>query len=120
VVPFYVAGGENALKGFLDFTEPNAEAVRRSREASPITYVKKGMPPFLLIHGTSDPVVPFHQANVMRDKLAQAGSSCEVLRVEGGAYCIPRNPTRLGKRRDPKTRTLSTPDMCAAERNGCR
>ena len=60
--------------------------MRRSREASPITYVKKGMPPFLLIHGTSDSVVPFHQATVMCDKMAKAGSSCEIFRVEGGAH----------------------------------
>src|SRR5439155_8056697 len=77
---------QRALKSLLDFTEPNAEAVRRMREASPITYVKKGMLPFLLIHGTSDAVVPFHQATLMCDKMAQAGASCEIFRVEGGAH----------------------------------
>jgi acetyl esterase len=88
-----------ALKGLLDFTEPDAEAVRRLREASPITYVKPGMPPFLLIHGTRDATVPFHQATVMCDKIAQEGSSCEIFRVEGGAHGMgswDKNPATQG------------------------
>jgi len=113
VVPFYApneleamitgsdqtASARPAIKGLLDFTEPNPEAVRRLREASPITYVKKGMPPFLLIHGTGDQTVPFHQATVMCDKIKQAGSSCEIFPVEGGAHGMgswDKNPSTQG------------------------
>jgi alpha-L-fucosidase 2 len=59
VIPFYapvdleamVVGQDKkdeaikALQALLDFTEPNDEAIRRLREASPIKYVTKGMPP---------------------------------------------------------------------------
>jgi acetyl esterase/lipase len=48
-----------ALQALLDVTEPNDEAIRRLREASPIKYVKKGMPPFLLIHGNRRPASGF-------------------------------------------------------------
>src|SRR5882672_4877778 len=87
--PDQTAGGETALKGFLDYTEPNAETVRRSREASPITYVKKGMPPFLLIHGTSD-------RHVRQD---DAGGLALRSRVEGGAHGMSswdKNPAMQG------------------------
>ncbi len=102
VVPFYAPndleamitgpdkteGGGPAIRGLLNFTEPDAAAIRKLREASPVTYVKKGMPPFLLIHGTKDMTVPFRQATLMCDKIKQAGSSCELFPVEGGAHGV--------------------------------
>ena len=83
------------FKIVFDFTESDAGAIWRLREATPVKYVKKGMPPFLLIHGTKDPLVPFRQATLMRDKIKQAGSSCELFPVEGGAHGVgnwERNP----------------------------
>ncbi|HTM47886.1 MAG TPA: alpha/beta hydrolase [Bryobacteraceae bacterium] len=102
VVPFYAPndleamitgpdktkGADPAIRALLDFTEPDAAAVRRMKEASPVTYVKKGMPPFLLIHGAGDATVPFHQATLMCDKMKQAGSSCEIFAVEGGPHGV--------------------------------
>ena len=46
------------------------------REASPVTYVKKGMPPFLFVHGTADrtaysPTKP----RKMCEKMKQVGGS---------------------------------------------
>ena len=34
----------------------------KARAASPISYVSKDDPPFMIIHGTNDPVVPFSQS----------------------------------------------------------
>jgi acetyl esterase len=57
-------------------------------EFSPINYVGATSPPFLLIHGTDDTVVPFAQSERFCDKLRTAGVGCELYRVEGGGHGI--------------------------------
>lgn len=42
-------------------------------EASPITYISKGDPPFLLIHGVHDRLVPAHQSERFAAALKKAG-----------------------------------------------
>src|SRR5207237_10124027 len=37
--------------------------------ASPVTYVTKDAPPFLIMHGDKDQVVPFSQSQILYDKL---------------------------------------------------
>jgi acetyl esterase/lipase len=41
--------------------------------ASPLAHVAAGDPPFLMIHGTNDPLVPVAQARLMSDALHRAG-----------------------------------------------
>jgi acetyl esterase/lipase len=41
--------------------------------ASPVTYVTPAAPPFLLIHGTADAVVPYAQSEVLARGLTEAG-----------------------------------------------
>jgi alpha-L-fucosidase 2 len=55
---------------------------------SPIDNVRHDMPPFLLIHGTSDPLVPFRQSEEMCDRMRQAGASCEVYPIDGAGHGI--------------------------------
>jgi acetyl esterase/lipase len=45
-----------------------------AREASPINYVTTHSPPFLLIHGKADKVVPITQSRLLYDKLIKAGA----------------------------------------------
>ena len=53
------------------------------RELSPVTWVRKDAPPFLLIHGTADTLVPFAQSTEMCDKLNAVGGVCRVYPVRG-------------------------------------
>ncbi len=46
---------------------------QRKKQASPIYYASKDAPPFLIIHGTADRVVPFSQGERFADALKQAG-----------------------------------------------
>jgi acetyl esterase/lipase len=55
---------------------------------SPINYVSATSPPFLLIHGTDDDVVPFAQSERFCDKLRTAGVACELYPVKGGGHGI--------------------------------
>ncbi len=55
---------------------------------SPIENVRRDMPPFLLIHGTADPLVPFEQSEMMCRRMRAVGASCEVYAVSGAGHGI--------------------------------
>ncbi len=56
------------------------------QDVSAITYVKKGLPPFLLIHGTDDKQVSYQQSVQFQKKMTAIGNSCELITVEGGPH----------------------------------
>ncbi|HZQ56067.1 MAG TPA: alpha/beta hydrolase [Bryobacteraceae bacterium] len=55
---------------------------------SPIDNVRRDMPPFLFIHGTADPLVPFAQSRDMCERMRKAGASCEIYPVQGAGHGI--------------------------------
>lgn len=55
---------------------------------SPADNVSADMPPFLFVHGTADPVVPFTQSTEMCKRMRRAGASCEVYPVAGAGHGI--------------------------------
>jgi acetyl esterase/lipase len=57
-----------------------------ARKASPITYVSKDDPPFMLIHGTRDPVVPFNQSDLLVTALKNVGVEALLVPVRGGGH----------------------------------
>lgn len=56
--------------------------------ASPLGYVTAGAPPFLLIHGDSDGLVPLSQSELLSDALTSAGVRNDLITVEGGDHCF--------------------------------
>lgn len=63
-----------------------------ARAASPISYVSRDDPPFLIIHGTDDPLVPLNQSERLADALKAAGVPCAFYRVLGGGHGHFRRP----------------------------
>jgi acetyl esterase/lipase len=61
----------------------NKEACRR---ANPITYVTKNDPPFLLVHGDADPLVPHNQSELLYEALQKAGVEAKIHIVKGGGH----------------------------------
>ncbi len=57
-------------------------------EASPITHVSADDPPFLLVHGTADPIVPFEQAEMFHEALKEAGVDVTLVRIVGGDHAV--------------------------------
>jgi alpha-L-fucosidase 2 len=55
---------------------------------SPIDNVRRDMPPFLLIHGTEDPLVPFEQSTAMCSRMRAVGASCQIFPVERAGHGI--------------------------------
>lgn len=58
----------------------------RLSQLSPIDQVRANMPPFLMIHGTDDPLVPIQQSRDMCRRMKALGNSCEVYPVEGAGH----------------------------------
>lgn len=63
-----------------------------AKAASPITYVSHDDPPFLIIHGDEDPLVPFNQSERLNAALKKAGVNCLFIRVRGAGHGGFRNP----------------------------
>ncbi|MFD5793817.1 alpha/beta hydrolase fold domain-containing protein [Streptomyces diastatochromogenes] len=58
-----------------------------ARVASPVTYAGPATPPpFLLIHGTADGLVPYSQSEVLAEALQRAGGQVTVHPVEGADH----------------------------------
>jgi acetyl esterase/lipase len=56
--------------------------------ASPVTYASADDPPFLIVHGTNDEVVPLEQAELLQAALKKAGAEAILVEVEGGGHGI--------------------------------
>ncbi len=97
VVPFYAPHdlelqvkhrnmlGES-MTALLGLTELNDDAWKRLREVSPSSYVHKGMPSFLLIHGDKDPTVPFEQSTRFQKQMKDLGNQCELITIPDGVH----------------------------------
>ena len=66
-----------------------------AKKLSPLTYVRKGLPPVLSIHGDADPVVPYDQSVRLTRDLKAAGDQAELITVPGGRHGFP--PEEMGK-----------------------
>jgi acetyl esterase/lipase len=63
-----------------------------AKAASPVTYAKADAPPFLILHGDKDNVVPYNQSERMVAALKKAGVECYFVTVEGGGHGGWTNP----------------------------
>jgi acetyl esterase len=70
-----------ALEGLL---------MTRMSQLSPIEKVHAGMPPFLLIHGTSDAIVPFDQSRAMCERMASVKADCQLFAVPRAGHGMRR------------------------------
>lgn len=57
-----------------------------ARRVSPLTYVRKDLPPIITIHGDADPVVPYSQAVRLHEALDKAGAPNRLFTVHGGGH----------------------------------
>ena len=67
-------------------------AIQENREktlhASPMTYISKKACPFLIVHGTKDMAVPFHQSEILDKALDKIEVESTLIRVEGGGHGV--------------------------------
>lgn len=84
-----VASGDQA-EGFLAEWLGGPVSARKAEAtaASPVTHVDASDPPFLIIHGTADRLVPLEQGEILRDALQAKGVKVEYFAVEGEGHVI--------------------------------
>jgi acetyl esterase/lipase len=63
---------------------PDREAL--ARRLSPLTYVRAGLPPMIIVHGDADKSVPYSQSVRLHDALDHAGVPNELITVPGGGH----------------------------------
>lgn len=86
---------ESLLVGGPITEEPYRSMVKK---ANPITYVTKDDPPFLIMHGDKDMLVPLHQSELLYHALAKAGVEASLHVVKGAGHGLgggEESPERL-------------------------
>ncbi|MBN1421976.1 MAG: alpha/beta hydrolase [Planctomycetes bacterium] len=74
----------NMLERFLGATY--ADKPDLYRLASPMAHIDAKDPPFLILHGTEDKLVPYAQAVAFKEKLEKAGVAVELYSAEGAGH----------------------------------
>jgi len=64
--------------------QPNRLDVAKA--ASPMTYVRSGMPATISIHGDADPLVPYQHSVRLQEALQKAGIPHELVTIPGGGH----------------------------------
>lgn len=75
-----------AIEKFLNIDATDTGSLALQREASPIHWVRAGLPPFLALHGTGDSVVPYTESVDMCEAIRNAKGDCEVFLIPGAAH----------------------------------
>lgn len=76
---------------------PVQQNQEKAKAASPVTYVSKDDPPFLIVHGDRDPLVPVSQSKILQEKLTSTQVESELVIVEGGGHGPFKSPEMLEK-----------------------
>ena len=83
--PDFVPYAKDASQRVFD-APVSGDATAALRYASPVTYVTADDPPFLLIHGEDDGVVPPNQSEALAWKLGEAGVPVHLVFVENAEH----------------------------------
>lgn len=97
---FLVFADQMRKAGMLMLVDPNSEKsalgqliggaltanLDKTRAASPLTYVTPDDPPFLIMHGDRDPLVPLAQSILLRDALQKAGVPVTLEIIPGAGH----------------------------------
>jgi len=81
------AEGANYVVSYMEIPPGDSPAAKALYDAtSPVTQVRAGSPPTLLIHGDADALIPFQQSEAMEAALRNAGVPAKLVNVPGGAH----------------------------------
>jgi len=75
-----------SMEALFGLTELNDAAWKVLREASATSYLRKGLPPYLLIHGTKDDKVPYEQSVKFQEKMKALGNACDFITIKDGGH----------------------------------
>ncbi|MGH7942831.1 MAG: alpha/beta hydrolase fold domain-containing protein [Limisphaerales bacterium] len=92
-------GLSKSMRNLFDYGTTNITDERRAvlKRYSPLTYVRPGLQPFLLVQGSSDRTVPFRETTNFMAALRAASVRCDMLVITNGQHRIAEwSKYRLG------------------------
>lgn len=78
--------GGNPRGYAIEWVGNRNDTARIATKASPLTYVRAGLPPILTIHGDADTLVPVAHARRLHEALQKAGVPNELIVIPGGGH----------------------------------
>jgi len=81
-------GLHSDLTSLFGCTKWDTQTIATLRAASPLNFVHAGLPPFLLMHGTADTIVPYEQSVALSARLKAVGVSCDLVTIPGGKHAM--------------------------------
>jgi acetyl esterase/lipase len=78
--------GPNAREYAARWIPEQPNRMELARQMSPMTYVRKGLPPILALHGDADPLVPYEQSVNLIRALRSAGGDAELITVAAAKH----------------------------------
>jgi len=81
--------GPNQREYATKWVPEQPDRMELARKLSPITYVRKGLPPILAIQGDADPVVPYEHSVRLTKALKASGNDTELITIPGGKHGFP-------------------------------
>jgi len=74
----------------------NAKLIENLKAISPALLATKAAPPFLIIHGDADPLVPLDQSEMLKKALDECGAQCQLIVKAGGGHPWPTIHEEVG------------------------
>jgi acetyl esterase/lipase len=87
--------GPNKREHAVKWLPEGPNQLELARRVSPMTYVRKNVPPILTVHGDADETVPYEQGVRLTKALRDAGADAQLISVPGGKHGFP--PETLDK-----------------------
>ena len=81
----FTLGGKVPTK-LLGPSANDEETLTKARSASPVTYVRRDNPPFLIQHGDADKTVPLEQSRAFANVLKKAGVDVTLMVMPGAGH----------------------------------
>jgi acetyl esterase/lipase len=78
--------GPNARDYAAQWIPEQPNRMELARRMSPMTYVRKGLPPILALHGDADATVPYEQSVNLTKAIRSAGGDAELITVPAGKH----------------------------------
>jgi len=92
---FVLASIDYGLGSLYQFPAQIDEAKCAGRAASAVTYIGPRQPPYFIVHGTKDPLVPVGQSKELAQRLQAAGTPARLVLVPNAGH-VGMDPAMAG------------------------